>query len=417
MKTDAKPMIQNNSNGSSLLITLLIVLLVVAIIIPFLDVLVLEMSIASNQGQRISAFYLADAGIGFAHYQLSTTAGTWSPATTPYYLTYNNATIGSYTINLSTTYNTYGFLFYQVNSIGQVLNSLAMASVQAVFRSDSYGDYMFLINQLNSNTMFGSEDYVTGRVQCNSNLYYTGTPTFLRFVTVSGVLSPSGTANPNFMEGYITGAPQRSLPSTSSFTSLKTYAQQSGLYIAAIGQVTVSLNTTSLTISWVTASKSTTVNYTLTSTNGIVYIDTNTTLNISGTLDGALTIVSKTIGITGNILYKDTTATSNDVLGLISQTDIQVMNSVPNDFYCDCQMIASSGQFWYNLTSGSLKHSLNVYGAIAVSVMSAFTNGSKGFPTQNWLYDDRLKFLQPPYYLKTDNRVYDTIYWGNAYFI
>ncbi len=412
----------NNKRGAALLLAIMLGVVIMAVVTPLFNVVLLEQRMSGLQGHRTSAFYLADAGAQYALYQLETTKGAWKGTTTPIYLTRGTETVGHFTVSMESTINNFGHIVYTARSIGRPLNSLSIASIESKYRRDAYGDYMFLIDNFGSTSM-GTEDYVTGRVHSNSDLPIRGAPVYLRTVSTSGVIkkytdntrNPSVPYGPAFHEGYVEKIGKKPLPSVSDFMTLKGKAQANGLYISPSSDVTLTLNGKILTAYYKTGSKYTTVNYDITSGNGVVYINDHD-IYISGLLNGQVTIaVNNDVFVTGNLYYQDTTETSDDLLGLIAKRNITVKDSAPSDFLMCAEMLAVDG----TVSAECLRKKTisRVYGSIAAKNMGGFLINGKGYAAQQWLYDNRLKFLQPPNYFSISNDEYYQVYWKNSYFM
>jgi len=406
--------------GMALFLTVLFMLMLAVIVIPFFNVIVLNLLISGNQEKRITAFYLADAGVQYAQYQLNTTAGVFSGTTSPYYMVSSNETVGSFMVSVSSTENSYGYLIYKINSIGQMYNSYSKASIQVMLRRGGYGDYMFLMDKT-TGVYFGSEDIVTGKVHANDYININGNPVFQKLVTSTKSVYTSGHSKPNFQDGVLTNVSPVNLPDVNDFNTLKNLAQSGGLYIQPSGDVTIDLNTTYATITYKSGSKTTTYNYYFNSTtsNHLIYINDHD-INLSGTIDGKLTIVTNNgMNITDNLTYLNETPTSDDILGLISKLDIVLQDSkAPNITKVDAQIMSTNGSFVGEMSRR--RSTLTVYGSVAEKTLGAFRNSSstKGYvDQQNWVYDNRLKFVQPPNFLKAGNTSFQMIYWKNAYFL
>jgi hypothetical protein len=135
------------------------------------------------------------------------------------------------------------------------------------------------------------------------------------------------------------------------------------------------------------------------------------TIGVSGTLDGKLSIASATnIEVRDDILYSDrSTTTSDDVLGLIAETDIVVADNVPNRTDCrvDASIFTREGSFRAeNYNTGSPRGTLQVLGSIVQDergTVGTFNTGTNTLRTgyyKAYRYDLRLANagFRPPYY-------------------
>ncbi len=419
MKKLQKIRLTKNQKGFALFITVLFMLMLAVIVVPFFNVIVLNLLISGNQEKRVSAFYLADAGVQYAQNQLSASDGEWSGTTAPYYLIHSTETVGSFTVDVNSTINSYGYLIYKVNSIGQMMNSFSRASIQVMLRKGGYGDYLFLMDKT-TGIYFGSEDIVKGKVHANDYINVTGTPVFQKLVTTTQTVSTTKGSRPIFQDGVLTKVSPISLPDVNDFVTLKNLAQNGGLYIQPSGDVTIDINTTYMTVTYKSGSKTTTYNYYFNSTtsNKMIYVNDHD-IYLSGTLNGQVTIVSNNgMYITDNLVYLDESANSDDILGLISKKDIVLLDSIaPDNTRIDAQIMSTNGSFKGEIARR--RSNLTVYGSIAQKQLGAFrnSNSTRGYTnSQHWEYDNRLKFVQPPNYLKAGNTSFQMIYWKNAYF-
>jgi len=168
--------------------------------------------------------------------------------------------------------------------------------------------------------------------------------------------------------------------------------------------------------------------------NGVIYIY-NGDASVSGTLDGRLTIVSAgggtsegNIKIVNNITYANeniepSASASVDMLGLIAKKDIYVPNTVQDGVKVDAVMIAREGSIWYeNWGTRSQKYDYTdhfvVNGSLIQHTDYDQATGNKrrmghvntvGSPygfLKRYNYDERLHYLEPPYFFKPDRSLY-----------
>ncbi|MBN2565628.1 MAG: DUF4900 domain-containing protein [Candidatus Eisenbacteria bacterium] len=153
--------------------------------------------------------------------------------------------------------------------------------------------------------------------------------------------------------------------------------------------------------------------------NGMIYITGGA--QVSGTLDGRLTIAtSSNMYIVDDIIYADSdengpTETCDDVLGLVSGSDIVIENNEPNqsDLTIHAAMMALNTSFradGYNV--GDPRGTLAVYGGIVQQVRGAVGTGwldADGNVTvvtgyeKDYHYDYRLRDMPPPGFFQTGN--------------
>lgn len=145
---------------------------------------------------------------------------------------------------------------------------------------------------------------------------------------------------------------------------------------------------------------------------------------VTGTVDGQVTIGAKDdIVITGNLETADNSA-GDDVIGLVADNYVWVYHpveddgdnlaGVPNVFNIDAAILALNRSFIvqnYNegekLSTGSTATKLNVTGSISQKFRGPVgTGGTSASGTgylKNYDYDERLRTLQPPYFLQPAN--------------
>ena len=149
----------------------------------------------------------------------------------------------------------------------------------------------------------------------------------------------------------------------------------------------------------------------ISSFNGLLYV--NGSFDVSGVVDGALTLASNgSISIVDDVLYRDSdaggpTVYCDDVLGLITGTDITITDNAANrdDCVIHAAMIALDNCFraedW---GSGPLRGNLSVYGSIVQSYRGAvgtseIVEGEETLLTgyaKDYHYDWRLLEVSPP---------------------
>jgi hypothetical protein len=137
--------------------------------------------------------------------------------------------------------------------------------------------------------------------------------------------------------------------------------------------------------------------------NGVIFVENNAW--VEGTIDGKrLTIASANlkssnkynIYVKNDIRYTHTDGT--DVLGLLSQNDIEIIENSENDLRIDGALLAQNGRVGRE-NYGNVKDTITVYGAIATNQRYgfAYTNGT-GYTNRNLYYDNNLLYNPPPYF-------------------
>jgi hypothetical protein len=209
-------------------------------------------------------------------------------------------------------------------------------------------------------------------------------------------------------------------------TSLKNIASNVGTIGTVLsGSTTITFNGGTVSISNYLHSPPWT-NHTVTITgNSIIYVQTSNTGTASlqpgtvyltgGKLTGQLTIASEadmTIG--GSITYTTdprVNSASTDALGLLSQADVYVGTTAPNNEEIDAAIMATGasaaantpGSFGVNnYNGGSPRGTLTVYGGIVQETRGAVGTASGGTIltgfSKNYSYDPRFINTPPPYY-------------------
>jgi hypothetical protein len=131
---------------------------------------------------------------------------------------------------------------------------------------------------------------------------------------------------------------------------------------------------------------------------------------VQGTADAQVTIAANDdIVVTGNLRNNDNT--SSDVIGLIAGNCVWVYHPLrtgPANLnatgvnYIEAAILALRHSFLVqNWPGGASLGTLNVTGAIAQKYRGPVGRGSSGY-IKNYVYDGRLQYLQPPYFLKSD---------------
>jgi hypothetical protein len=143
--------------------------------------------------------------------------------------------------------------------------------------------------------------------------------------------------------------------------------------------------------------------------NGALFVEGGD-LTISGTLKGKLTAGSSdNIVISDNLLYETdpTVAPSNDMLALISETNVIVSSDAPHNVSVFGTVIATEGSFIVeNWSQGPAKGTLTVYGGIIqiergpVGTFNPRTNRRVSGYEKDYYYDQRF-WYDPPNWVPT----------------
>lgn len=336
---------------------------------------------------------------------------SWRGSTT---LTLNGPLRGNVTYSI--TNGTGGRPFLRSTSTCPYPDGVLRDTVEIVFNTNSYNSFTLFawLTNFEGNVFWCTGDTVWGRIHSNGQLHMTGTPVFMEKVTTSKGMNPKWGTNGNlavFKKGYETGVAEIPLP-----TDL------SPLFNASLaggrrypGNIDVTLNE---------GTSSDNDGYAIVRQGGVM-IDSvvlngggfngalvaTGTVSVKGVLDGQLSIGSAAdIYVTDNVLYENRDLTSsNDVLGLVANSDVIIKSTVPNQTDCevDGNVFARSGMFTaedYNM--GNPRGTLRLRGSIVQysrGAVGTFQNGQNTLKTgyYKWYrYDERLNDpnFRPPFY-------------------
>jgi hypothetical protein len=291
---------------------------------------------------------------------------------------------------------------------------------------------------------FVTGDGINGPVHTNDNLQICGTPTFGRTspdmgdkMEITGnnpskgwVDGPSGSCsgnNPSFAHPAIVGAKAVPMPSTNS--SIKDLAKPDYSFV---GPTTIVINGDQMTITnakkgWTNMSKPA-------PSNGVVYVANDTTKTCSPEPPSNMTYADPKgcgdLWVSGSSSTSLTLAAANDivvqadpsvdnsglrktgdaVIGLIADNFVRLYHrsdnsGVPTNVTIDAAILSLLHSFTVdNYGRGAPNGKLTVNGAIAQKYRGAVGTGgaaslASGFK-KNYVYDDRLRFQTPPYFLQ-----------------
>jgi Tfp pilus assembly protein PilX len=141
------------------------------------------------------------------------------------------------------------------------------------------------------------------------------------------------------------------------------------------------------------------------------------TAYVSGTADARTTVAaSDDIVVTGNLTVQDLSAASTDVVGLIAgnyvwvynpqnSTSTNLLSGAARVTTIQAGILALRHSFLVqNWDSGAAIGTLNVTGAIAQKFRGPVGTGTNTWVStgylKNYVYDDRLQYLRPPYFIE-----------------
>jgi type II secretory pathway pseudopilin PulG len=307
-------------------------------------------------------------------------------------------------------------------SLGSVLdeNQRQLASRQVVkevqlenFTKYAYftDDEHFLVWYGEVPVWFTTGSFLEGPVHTNSNFNISGDPIFDGPVSSHGdfinyMNGGPPADNPDFRQGIQLGVDAKPTNRLNA-NRLKT-AAGSGAGMTLTGDTTVALvsdgtmNVTNSNEGWDNQNM-------LIPGNGALFVEGGD-LTISGTLKGKLTAGSSdNIVISDNLLYETdpTVAPSNDMLALISETNVIVSSDAPHNVSVFGTVIATEGSFIVeNWSQGPAKGTLTVYGGIIqiergpVGTFNPRTNRRVSGYEKDYHYDQRF-WYDPPNWVPT----------------
>jgi Tfp pilus assembly protein PilX len=281
-----------------------------------------------------------------------------------------------------------------------------------------------------SSIVFADADVVSGPFHTNDDILVCGSPDFGRTsadsIEVSGpapgyTSGCGGTATPNFIGTYSSGAKLLSMPASNAGLAAiagKTYT----------GTTQITLTGTTMTV---TNGGTTTSNVALPA-NGVIYVGTGTcgatysapqtytepsgcaNVYVKGSSQRSLTIASaRDIIVTDNL-----TRTGNVMLGLIADGFVRVYHPVSSSctdtasgpfgpsissIEIDAAIMSVQHSFIVdNYNCGTPRGTLTVKGAIAQRFRGPVGTGGSSISTgyvKNYNYDDRFRVANPPFFL------------------
>ncbi|OQX81323.1 MAG: hypothetical protein B6D56_02590 [Candidatus Omnitrophica bacterium 4484_70.1] len=269
---------------------------------------------------------------------------------------------------------------------------------------------------------FKGGDHIQGPLHTNSHLHISEDPIFDGMVRTADnyiVYYHGGPPqdNPQFNGGLELGVDPIYLPS--QLTTLKNAASSGGLYLT--GDTTIVLKDDG-TMEVTNAAKGWYNQVVPLPSNGAVFVSGGN-VYVEGTLKGRLSIgTDRDLVVKNNILYKDNpedNPSSQDMLGLIAEGDVVISKDAPYDLEIDASIMALGDSFiveeWWK---GPPKGTLKVLGGIIqkergpVGTFNGSTGEKLSGYTKDYVYDERLKDKNPPYYPATGD--YIVVLWRES---
>jgi hypothetical protein len=297
---------------------------------------------------------------------------------------------------------------------------------------DNFARYLWFTDREvygGTNVWFWSEDHLNGPTHTNGHFNIAGDPVFekevrsvddyIRFFNNGNNINLSQATNPpydnpNFQEGVDFGVESTTMPRQA--LGLRAAAATGGISLQ--GNTTVVLNNNG-TMNVTNSKKKWTNRNMPIPVNGALFVNGGT-LTISGTLNGRLTAgASGDVIIPTNIVYADNprvNPNSDDVMGIISESDVVISHSAPNNLEIDgCIMGMNTSFMLDSWWVGPPKGTLVVYGGIIqdergpVGTFNGVTRQKISGYSKNYSYDPRLLSSPPPYMPTTGD--YVTLSW------
>ena len=416
--------VRPGERGMSLIMAIVVGLLLSSIGYVTINLVVADSRVSANQIANAQAFWLAEGGLEIAYRWLR--FENPPPGGTAPFTQFNqvSAGAGTYTViidpdddNVSTYLKA-----YKITSIGEVAGVRRTLSVHVGMTT--FGRYAYLTGDEGVGTIwFTSNDLIEGALHSNDQIAITGSPTFMGKVTSSASSFKQGNPYaPDFQSGYQLGIPPVIFPTMQDLINNyyannnnqnpqliidARFSKDAEVIFNSDGTITYSVwHYSSGNKIWDVPPTTVAVN----SLNGLIYVKGD--VRTRGRVNGQVTLVAtKEIYITDDILYADSDGTGHlaegttNSLGLISDDDIIVTNSVANQSNCriNAALLALGYSFTVeNYSSGSPRGTLTIWGSLSQSVRGPVgTFGSGGTLTgynKDYHYDNRFISSPPPYF-------------------
>ena len=303
-------------------------------------------------------------------------------------------------------------------------------------RLNSLSMYAWMTN--NTGNVFWSDgDTVWGRAHSNGNVHISGSPVFMDKATSSKHFDPpnvgKGTNQAIFKNGYETGVATVSMPSdlsdliNASISGGRRYLHDIDVTLDAgtagnnDGVARVKDRTTGVTD---------TITFAAGGFNGVILGNAN--VYVQGVVDGSISVVAlQNIWVTNDVTYERNPrfGTSDDLLGLIAEKDIDLSDNAPNHTNCEIQacILARDGSLKAeNLSSLPVCGQLHTLGSIIQNTeqeVGLYTGKGSGSPTltngfaKDFRYDQRLSdpSYRPPFFPGFYVKAYAISNWWESY--
>lgn len=431
---------RGGDSGSTLAMIALFTAVTLISIVSLFSISGQDASLAFSNIRSSQAFYLAEAGLRRAEAWFEAQDAQPEQASEFNPFGDNPDTLGGGTYFVSVVPDSGESAgakrIYTIVSRGAVRNKARTLELDIAHRS--WADYLYFTDREHTPgsggpCWFVTGDHLDGPVHTNDQIHILGDPVFGGVVTSShdGLMfeyyngdplnhvessAPANPPhdNPTFEEGYMLDADPLELPH--QLSDFKDAAEDAGVSIAGqyeivLGRLNGGGEPMYGYVSYLKGQKWTDI--LISDFNGMMYV--NGGASVSGTLDGQLTIAtSGKLTIADGILYRASDESGplpgcDDVLGLVSGSDIVVENNAANQDDCviHAHMIALNTSFraesW---GSGDPRGTLTVHGGIC-QVYRGTVGRSQLVGTEvlilsgyakDYHYDQRLLSMAPPGY-------------------
>jgi len=436
-----KPVMIGNQKGFALIAAYLVITSLMIMSGVFLARTVSEKAFSENQRNNIYALYVAESGVDTGLRWIKTRGSAPNPASWGDLLVRSmtrnyaaspgqNRPAGATEIRIYADINnqTSDLNRYKVFALGTV-GSTARQVIKEV-QEESFAKYSYFSDDehalvwrwwgaFETPVWFTTGSLLEGPVHTNGHYHISGDPIFDGPVTSQGGFidymhggPPSD--NPDFRQGITLGVPGIATANLNANALRNASQAASGLQLQGNSTVRLlsdgTMNVTNAARGWNQQNMAI-------PNNGALFVEGGD-LDVSGTLRGRLTAgASGDVVITDHLQYNTNPAPtplnpngqpSNDMLGILSENNVIVSNTAPNNLSIFGTMIASNGSFTVeDYWVGPPKGVLTIYGGIIqirrgpVGTFSAATNQTLSGYDKNYHYDARCRYGAPSWFPKT----------------
>jgi hypothetical protein len=452
--------------GSILIYEVVLIFIFTVVALGVLSNITSQMRAIRSAIFREQAFQIAEAGANYYQWHLAHFPTDYKDGTSnsgPYVHTYVDSdtqeNIGEYSLEI--TPPVVGSTIVTIKSTGYTYaNPKIKRTLTVRYGIPSLAQYAFITN---SPVWIGASESVDGPVFSNNGIRFDGTgnaPIMSAKATYTcpayqgspcpasktGIWGSAAQATKNFWDYPVPAADFSTI--TSDFSSLKTKAQTSGIYLPPSNGAGYSLvfnSAGTVTIYKVTNLRSNPTGWDVNGgarnektdynnrnligtqnlpTNGVIYIEDKTW--VEGTVKGRVTVAAAnlpynpgtapSIYIPNNIIYASKDGTNS--LGLIAQQDILPTYYAPDTLEINAALLAQNGStqflYWPNRikTNISLFGSLMSFGVWTWTWLDGAGNVVSGYRNTLTTYDANLLYAPPPHFPNSTSG-YQQISWSS----